>query len=313
MNQAEFFQANQVDGQLTDAQMMQMVNLQEGDTLALLSQATKEISVPDADVVQTANVVETKSEPELTLLAKDGVHVIPYEKLTEAREDAQYWKQVAAEMQAQMGAAPRADPITPAKPAEPAPDEDLFGDYSEQAIKSGVEKLVASQVGVIRSEMEAKLAAALAPSQQAAAESATDSHFSVIEKAHPDVESVVQSIEMDNWIGKQPSFVQDQYRTVIADGSAAQVIELLDTFKSAIGKTTTPAPGGNTSAMAAAAAAAIAKAKSSPPSSLSEIPASTGAHHDPTEAMLEMSPAGLMRMLEVKSPEQIAALMTKTL
>lgn len=317
MNQAEFFQANQVDGRLTDAQMMEMVHLPEGDTLALLSPATTESSQPEAAVVPATEVVkveETKVvEPEPVLLAKDGKHVIPYEKLTEAREDAQHWKQVAAEAIAKLETAPQPTQQAAAPAAADATqDENIFGDLSDEAIKAGITKLVASQVGATKAEITAAVAEALAPilgKQQATEE---DLHFSAIDKAHPDAESVVQSTAMDEWIGKQPSFVQAQYRAVIDGGTAIEVIELLDNFKAATGKTE-PAPAEKTDALAAAAAAVIAKARSAPPSSLSEIPASTAAAHNPAEAMLEMSPMGLMNLFDGKTPEQIQALLSKTL
>lgn len=307
MNQEEFFLANQVDGQLTDAQMMQMLHLPEGDS------AQAQSSVPAADIAQPTEVVEEekKVEPAPVVLAKDGVHTIPYEKLEEARQAEKHWKQVAADAQAQLDVAAKA-----AKPAEvpsieakPPEEADVFGDYSEEAIKRGVAKLVASQVGTIRADMEAKLAAVLDPLKKTQAEAATDSHFSAIYKAHPDVESVVPSQAMQDWIAKQPSFARSGYQAVIEQGSAEQVIELLDTYKAATGKTAAPAGKPD---VAAAAAAAIANARSSVPSSLSEIPASS-AHTDPIEAMLAMSDAGLMNLFDGKTPEQINALMNKTI
>ena len=310
VNQEEFFLANAVDGQLTDAQTMEMLTLSEqGDTTPV------ESSAPAADVNAEPTATETKVEPAPVVLAKDGVHTIPYEKLEEARQGEQHWKKVAAEMQAMLEAAPKAAPTPQATQSAPietepeAPAEDVFGDYSEEAIKKGVEKLVSSQVGAIRAEMEAKLAAALAPSQHAAAESAAESHFSAINKAHPDVESVVPSQEMANWIAKQPSFAQAGYKAVLEEGSAAEVIELLDNFKAATGRT---AATGKPSA-AAAAAAAIANARAVTPTSLSEIPAGSAAHHDQGEAMLEMTDAGLMSMFDGKTPEQINALMNRAI
>ena len=315
--QAEFFQANQVEGRLTDAQMMEMVNLPEGDTLALLSPATTESSQPEAAVVPATEVVkvdETKVvEPEPVVLAKDGKHVIPYEKLTEAREDAQHWKQVAADAIAKLETASQpTQQATETAAADATQDDNLFGDLSDEAIKAGIVKLVASQVGATKAEITAAVAEALAPilgKQQATEE---DLHFSAIDKAHPDAESVVQSTAMEDWIGKQPSFVQAQYRAVIDGGTATEVIELLDNFKASTGRTE-PAPAEKTDALAAAAAAVIAKARSAPPSSLSEIPASTAAAHNPAEAMLEMSATGLMNLFDGKTPEQIQALLSKTL
>ena len=99
--QAEYFQANAVDGELTAAQMMELVQLPEGD-IALAPAASANSSVPDAaSDAQTQEPTDTQSNTTATapteaqaqvILAKDGVHTIPYEKLAEAREEGKHWK-----------------------------------------------------------------------------------------------------------------------------------------------------------------------------------------------------------------------------
>lgn len=307
VNQSEFFEANQVNGNLSDAQMMAMLSLPEGDSLK------EQVSVPAAEAAP-----EPKAEPataetvEPVILAKDGVHTIEYAKLVEAREAEQHWKRVALEAQ-QLLEAQKAQPQQPVQtsPAEPVAQEaDLFGDFSEEAIAKGVEKLVAIKAAAMQAEFDAKLSTALAPLQAKQLESATDEHFNAIAKAHPDVESVAQSEELREWIDAQPSFVRDGYRAVIEQGTAAQVIETLNAFKSATGKLLT-APV-KTSA-AEAAQAVIAKAQAKPPMSLSEIPAGSVATTDESAAMLDMSSTGLLSKFDGKSSEQIMALMNRVL
>ena len=99
-------------------------------------------------------------------------------------------------------------------------------------------------------------------------------------------------------------------RAVIEGGTAPEVIELLSAFKSATGVLTA---GNGKPDPATAAKAAIAKAQSAPPTSLSEIPAGSAAHHDQGEAVLEMSTAGLMNMFDGKSPEQIKTLLNRSI
>jgi len=304
----EFFAANQVDGKLTDAQAMQM--LTQGDTVQTESgvpNVTAEVKPEPVAKVEPVIAAETPQ----VILAKDGVHTIPFEKLTEAREAEKHWKTVAEQAQQEVEALKSVTPKpAPAEPAATTVDNVDFGDYSDDALKAGIKKAVALETAAIKAEFEAKLAAVVEPLHKQQQVSAADEHFSTIYKAHPDVESVVESKQMNDWIESQPSFARSGIRNVIAEGSAAEVIELLDTFKSATGKlATTTVPTG----AAAAAQAAIAKAQSAPPMSLSEIPAGSAAHTDQAAAMLEMSSAGMLNMFDGKTPEQINALMNRVL
>lgn len=316
MNQEEFFLAHQVDGDLTGEQMAQMLTLPEGDS------GLPQSSVPDADAVaDTKTDVEVQNPVEAVaqasevekpvVLAKDGVHTIPFEKLEEARTQAQHWRDVAAEKQAQLDALQKAPPAAEQSTApEAQADGELFGDYSEEAIKSGVEKLVAKQTAAMQADFDAKLASVLEPIQKQNQKSVEDAHFSAITQAHPDAMSVAASPELAKWIESQPSFARTGYSGVLERGTAQEVVELLDAYKSATGKT---AAATGQPDVAAAAQAAIAKAKSAPPTSLSEIPAGSKAPFDEAGAMLEMSEAGLMSKFDGKTPEQINALLSRLL
>lgn len=312
MNQAEFYLANQVNGELTDAQTMHMLGLPEGDS----TQVQSSEPAAAADVTQpVAEVVKPVEAPTPVIVAKDGVHTIPFEKLAEAREAEQHWKRVAIEAQ-QALEAQKAAPVTQAQATQvesiPLVEGDVFGDYSEEAIAKGVEKLVNAKTAVIQAQLEAKFATVMEPLQKQQVESATDAHFNAINAAHPDVESVVQSAELAQWIASQPSFVRAGYQAAIAQGTATEVIEALDAYKAATGRNL-PAAGSKKLDVAAAAQAAIAKAQSAPPMSLSEIPAGTNAHLDEAVAMLEMSDAGIMSKFDGKSPEQIMALLSRVI
>jgi hypothetical protein len=308
MNQEEFFKSNQVDGQLTDEQMAQMLNLPEGDT------ASAEGGVPDAAAaVETPEAVaEAKVEAvvEPVILAKDGIHTIPFSKLEEARQAEQHWKSVAAEQQRQIDALGQKSVAEVVEPSAETNilDTDMFGDYSEEALAKGMNKLVDVKVAAIKQELEAKFNAVLEPIQKQREVSATDDHFETIAKAHPDYESIGQSQELTQWISKQPSFARSGYEKVIAEGTAKEAIELFDAFKAATGKTTVVAGRPDTAALAKAA---IANVKSKPPSSLSEIPAGSGVQHDEAAAMLEMSAVGVMNKFDGKTPEQINALLSR--
>ncbi|MEO8391217.1 hypothetical protein [Polaromonas sp.] len=333
MNQEEFYLQHQVDGLLTDEQMAQMLDLPEGDTgktpeSSEPAAAPAPASAPAPDV-DPAKVVDPAPAPVVTdppeghepkvILAKDGLHTIPYEKLTEARDQAREATARAAELEQEVqrlktvpaAPAPAPAPAEPTPAATPATNTELYGDYSEEAIANGIEKVVAAKTAAITADLEARFASALAPIQKQHVDAATDQHFSTIAAAHPDFEAVAESAEMQQWIAKQPAFVRTAYADVLKKGTAEEVVELLTAYKGATG--TTPAVVPAKVDPAAAAKAVIAKAGSAAPTSLSEIPAGSAAHHDEAAAMLDMSSAGLMTKFEGKSPEQIMALMNKVL
>lgn len=342
MNQAEYFTANQVDGQLTDEQSMQMLALPEGDSDAAQTQPQSSDS-PDAaiesdteaksEVVESADSATPEPEPEQTpvVLAKDGVHTIPYEQLEEARKAAQHYKQLLDEQRRQFEEAqsqaaqrqPQAAPSATQAADWISPDEiaKAFGDFSEAGIAKGVASLVDKRTQAMLADVEAR-AEAKATERVRAELEARDfearqrSHFDAIHKAHPDAESIAQSVELEAWIKKQPSYAQAGIAQALQQGTAEQVIEALDAFKAA---TTSQKPAVATpppvdkQATVAAAKAAIAKAKATPPMSLSAIPAGSSAAVDEASAMLEMSDRDLMSKFGSKSPEQIMALMSRVL
>lgn len=320
MNQEEFFLAHQVDGKLSDEHMGQMLNLNpEGDT------GQPEGSGPDAALKQpvpaaAVEVEKVAAEPgPAIILAKDGVHTIPYEKLAEARENERVAKERADLLQQELEALKKA-PATPAAatgaPTDPAAatttdgEDGTFGDYSEAALKKGVEKLVAVQTAAIKADLEARFATAMEPLQKQQAIAATETHYSTIYKAHPNADAIAESKELADWIQLQPSYARPAMQNVLNAGSASEVVELFDAFTAATGK---PAAGLGKPDPAAAAQAAIAKAQTATPTSLSEISAGSSAHHDEAAAMLDMSSVGMMNKFEGKTREQIEALMSKVL
>lgn len=328
--QEQFFLANAVDGVLTDAQTMQMMSLPEGDTAASTAESS---DAPDAAVQVTDTAatpgkpVEPEPAPAATpapdapkpvVLAKDGVHTIPFEALEQAREGEKHWRTLAEQAQQQLEALKTA-PATGAAPApaDPAPQADTikadFGDFSEEAIAKGVEKLVEAKVAAI---VDAKVNTALAPVKEREAKTEAEEHLDAIHAKHPDMESIVPSREFAAWFHSQPKFAQPGIQAVLREGTADEVNELLDTYKASTGKTAPePAPQVPTpvATAKAQAAAVIAKAQAAVPTSLSEIPAAGAVHHDQAEAMLEMSDAGLMNLFDGKSPEQIKAMLNRAI
>lgn len=339
MNQAEYFEAHAVDGQISPTHMAEMLLLPESD----INGATLGAGTGNDDGAANAGgegakpaAVEggaaAEGDKPAVILAKDGVHTIPYDKLEEARsgeraakdearaakERADALERQLAEANARAAAAPAPAPAPAAAPAAAAPapagdakvDPTIFGDYSDEALAKGIEKLVEMRVAPLKAELEQYRGTANQNAAQLQLD-ATEAHFKTIYDAHPNLDSMLESAELEKWITSQPSFVQPALRATVDQGTASEVVELFDRFNADLGR---PARGADTTVDAAAkAAAAVAAAKSKTPGSLSEIPAATAAHHDEAEATLELSPTSLMQKFEGMSREQIHQLMSRAL
>lgn len=251
------------------------------------------------------------------ILAKDGKHTIPYDKLVEARNGEKEWKQKFDEAQQQLAqlqadAQERKDngqaPTTQDNQANIAQqaidqgvDPAIFGDFSEKDLAAGIQKLVNSQVSTL---VQQQLQTALAPIQQQQQVSVEQVHFNEIFTAHPDAESIVESKEFNDWKNAQPSFLKDAYETVLDKGSAAQVVELLGLYKSNTQSGQQAAQPAN-DAVKAVAQKAVSQAQTPPPNSLSDLPAGSPAGVSRDERLAAMSPAQLAEEMQGWTPDQV--------
>ena len=293
---------------------------------------------PDTtDGADKANGGEAEPDPDnAVILAKDGKHTIPYDKLVQARESEREWKAKAEQAQQELDvlraqAQARADAGEQAtqadKNAEAAQaaidagaDPGLFGDFSEEALAAGIQKLVESRVEAVMKSVDASLE----PIHRQQQLTATEAHYQAIYQAHPDADSIVESKELDDWIKAQPSFAQAGYRAALEAGTTDQVIELFDAFKQATG-TQVEAPAGaddkakEAAAAAqqpdpkAAAAAAIAKAKEQVPTSLTDVPGGAAGPANASEVVAAMDPASQLEAMSGWTPEQIEAHLNRAL
>lgn len=331
----DFLDSNEVNGALTPLQAAQLLNLGgEGDTgapaletggaPATTAAADNKTTDPTTTATKTndstgaapaGEAPATPAEPtkdNAVLLAKDGVHTIPYEKLEQARQGEQHWKaqaeatqlelaalKAAAQERADAGQAPTTtdNQVAAAQAAiEAGVDPEIFGDFSEGALAKGIQTLVDQRVN---SMVTAKLNEALAPLREQQAQGATDAHYGAIYDKHPDADSIYQSVELANWVKAQPSYAQPALQAVLDGGSTAQVIELFDHFKSA-----TKAPVTTTAGLKDAARAAVASAQTSIPTSLSDIPGGRVSGISAHEQIAAMDPIAMANALAEMSQSE---------
>lgn len=322
MNQAQQLLAAAFDGTLdldADASGSSVV---EGAAPAAEATTAESTQTAAPAVAATA-----QDEPEgAPIASKSGGYTIPYEKLTEARTArdsaiaerdqlrAQLEQLTAAQaanmQQAQVDAQARADAGQAPTQADQnlaaaqalvagGADVSLFGDFSEEALAEGIEKLVTARVE-----------AALAPQREAQAreqaQTAEQAHVQAILGAHKDAFEVAESKEFAAWKAGQPGFVQAAIDRTLNAGTAQDVIDLLGQFKQAYA-------GGATSndPTAAAVAKAMAEAKSAPPVSLSSLPgaAPAGTTEADRAVALANDPAALLEYMSSLPPERQTQLM----
>lgn len=260
------------------------------------------------------------------IMAKDGKHTIPFEKLQQAREAERLAleKVQLAEQQAQAAIAEleklrnqQSQSNTAAQQAkidnqidiaqqaiDNGVDPSIFGDFDEEGLAGGIQTLVQQQVA---QQVEARLKQALEPIAQKQQIDETQQHYAAILQAHPDIESVVESQEFASWRASQPSYAQQAINGVLSQGTTDQVIELFNQFK---GNAQTAAP---TSAdIKQAAKAKLDNAQSAIPASLSDI-AGGQAHTSPDEQLANLDGVDMLAAMEKMSPEQIERILNKTL
>lgn len=256
------------------------------------------------------------------IMAKDGKHTIPFEKLQQAREAERLAleKVQLAEQQAQAAIAEleklrnqQSQSNTAAQQAkidnqidiaqqaiDNGVDPSIFGDFDEEGLASGIQTLVQQQV-------EARLKQALEPITQKQQIDETQQHYAAILQAHPDIESVAESQEFASWRASQPSYAQQAINGVLSQGTTDQVIELFNQFK-ANAQTAAPTPAD----IKQAAKAKLDNAQSAIPASLSDI-AGGQAHTSPDEQLANLDGVDMLAAMEKMSPEQIERILNKTL
>ncbi len=275
-------------------------------------------------------------EPEgAPIASKSGAYTIPYEKLDEARTRAKTLEsenetlraqvaELTAKQQANLGRAEdkaqdRADAgqkqttadqnLDAAKAAIGAGvDVSIFGDFSEEALAKGVAALTQSLVEQARDQLRAELreenAKALKPLQEREAKQANDGHYGSIYEKHPDANEIVQSAEFAAWHKSLPGFARSAVAAALdskTGGTAAEVIEVFDTFKAQTGKAAAPVAKGDAKAP---------EVQRRVPDSLSE--AAGEQHQDLAQQVMASAgsnPSALLERMQDMTPEQVDRLL----
>ena len=180
-------------------------------------------SEENADEKETADSEHIENADNTVILAKDGKHTIPYEKLLEARNAEKAIKAELATVKAEL------DALRQGEKSNQATDEteqvdDLDDDEEVFMSKKDLNKFLNDAVAKQVNERIKKL-------EQQQSISAAEQHYQAIFAKHPDADSIVESSELENWITAKPVYVQNAIRQILQQGTSAEVISLLDDFK----------------------------------------------------------------------------------
>ena len=271
-------------------------------------------------------------EPEgAPIASKSGEYTIPYEKLQQARDHAKNLEGENATLRAQLAeltakqqanltraeenAQDRADAgqaqtvadqnLEVAKAAiEQGVDVSVFGDFSEESLAKGIGSLVAQAREQLRAELREENAQVLKPLKERQAQEASDGHYNAIYTKHPDANEIAQSAEFATWLNSLPSFSRNAISSVLSPetgGTAAEVIEVFDTFK---------AQTGRAAVSRATNAGKAPEVQRRVPHSLSE--AAGEQHQDVAQQVLASAGtnnAALLERMQDMTPEQIERVM----
>ena len=334
MNQAQQLLAQAFAGELdldADASGSSVVS---GDAPAAPSAEAVTTEAPQTPVPAVPTPAQDEQEG-APIASKSGSYTIPYEKLTEARtardsaiaEAAQLRAQLeqltatqaANVLQAQGEAQTRADAGQAPTQADQnlataqamvagGADASMFGDFSEEALAKGIEKLVSARVEAALAPQREAQARDLIAQQAAQAQTAEQAHAQAIMGVHKDAFEVAESKEFAAWKAGQPGFMQAAIDRTLTAGTAQDVIDLLGQFKQVHAGAAGAASGDPT---AAAVAKAMADAKSAPPVSLSSLPGAAPAGTTEADRAVELAndPAALLEYMQSLPPDRQTRLM----
>lgn len=265
------------------------------------------------------------------IASKSGAYTIPYEKLEQSRErnktleaeverlNARVAELTAREQANLQKAEDRAQDRADAGQAPTQADQNLdaakaaisqgvdvaiFGDFSEESIAKGIATLMHQTREQLRAELRQETARELQPLKESQAKEAKNEHLGAIYEKHPDANEIVQSKEFGDWMKSLPSFTRSAVAGVLdpqTGGTAAEVIEVFDTFKAQTGK----------------AAASGAKDTGKAPEVQRRVPMSLSEaageqHQDLTQQVLASAganPNALIERMQDMTPEQIERVM----
>jgi predicted transglutaminase-like cysteine proteinase len=334
-----FLDTNAINGALTPEQAAQLLELPtEGDTTDEVDTASAPApapATPESSPAVDAESSATKTDPvdeaalsaeNAVILAKDGKHVIPFDKLAEARDSAQRAAaerdeavRRAQELEARLADAAKQPPAEAKAPAAPeAADLKALREQHFEAVQMGDKALALQLQEQIEAEVQRR--AEQAVTQRLQAERAQEQARVAAEalaRVAADAKAKYPALNEQGDKADQDAidFVLAKRDALISQGTLPH-----EALAQAVAKAAAlfkwdgqAAPTATTKDAAAAAAAAIANAKATTPATLSDIPGGKPAGQTLEARMAVMNGVELVDALSGMSPEQIDEFLNRSL
>lgn len=321
-NLEDFFADSEAFDALSDEDKARLVAGEslEGETNAVSAEDSS--ASPAAATVNSLEVNQPAIEP--VVMAKDGQHTIPFSELETSRERVRQLEQQLIDAQAALkSGAPSTDGSPTNAVVAPSIDEslaDLVRERDEALYTGDTDKAhqISMQIIGVQQDLATKAAMSVIESRDAE-KKAQEAQDGLMTEAQARAATLVEKFPFLNPQG--PATNQDAIDLVVAqrDKLMEKGVSFADAIEQAVAKVaplfdkSTTATQPIVADAAARAAEVISKAKVQMPTSLSQVPGGSMAHHDEAEAIRSMSSNGLISNFMGKSPEQIMELMNRVL
>jgi hypothetical protein len=311
----EDFQA----GTITEADYYKIIDGEEGDTTTTPESAPGALAGASPDSKKTEPSEKTK-EPvvdpvpkEPIIVAKDGIHTIPYSELADARAEATRAAEQIAVLQAKLaekaniGAQMVAAQEDDAKTGTTGSTDELMADLALE-FPEAAKMIMAlkNQVAILVNKDQQASQAQLVATQEATARKEFDDAVAAIQ---PQYKTVEADQKFWDWFRAAPAYIQAAQNSDDPKVVAAVITTYLDSKKAPVGDTTKkPSPDMKK------VAAAIAKAEAKPSvNSLGDIPGGSNPAHDELENLKSLNSFDLSQKMASMDPRAIETLLARML
>lgn len=209
----------------------------EAASVGLEEKPVKEVVVEDAAAAKQVEEAKAAEEAAAAKRAEEEAAVKQAEATRQAEEAAKVAEResAAAAKQAEEEAKVKAAQPTEEELAAEKEFESNWPDHAARMKKQGEEINALKQM---LSEAVAELRGQIDPVLQGAQAQIDREHEATILTAHKDAFDLIPKV--DEWIAKQPKYLQPGYNWVMDHGTAAEVVEFYTMFKQATGITAAP-------------------------------------------------------------------------
>jgi hypothetical protein len=208
---------------------------------AVNDEPQQKVEVESAPLVQPEGEADVEGE-------EAPAEVAPEPEVETAEPD---YQAELAQMRAELDALKR--PPEPQQQAQPEPEAPPLYTAEQQQALDGFKKEwpeVAAGIELMMRQVQRETAQqvfnALAPTLNPVLDyyqtSAVDTQYAQLVKAHPDYDQIYENVLQ--WVDKQPSYMKTAMQHVVEEGSAAEVVDMINRYKMEVGKplTVVPAP-----------------------------------------------------------------------